>query len=296
MKINIRYIKTEDDLRLQGIEYESQQKDLCILFIHGMSGNFIENYFASVLGEELAKENIGFMYAHNRGYNHINDIATSEFLEKGGYKTIRIGTTYEIFTDCLKDIEAWMRECKKLGYKKIILAGHSLGSPKVIYYFSNKKPEDILGVILLSPGDMVGLIKKPEYQPNAKELFKEARESVARGEPRKLLSKQIWDWYTLSSQTFLSLFEENGPVDNLPVNRKEATFEQLAKINVPILCIMGEYDDIAINTLEEDMEIIAAKATNSPSVTKKFIPKANHTYDGQELRLAQVINEWIKKL
>lgn len=294
MNVKFRYVRTEDDLRLMGVEYTPDKKDLCVLFVHGMSGNFIENYFASVMGEELAKENIGFLYSHNRGYNHINDIATSELQEKGGYKSVRVGAMYEIFTDCLKDIEVWMQECRKLGYKRIILAGHSLGAPKVLYYLSQIKVGDLAGVILLSPGDMVGLIKK--YQLNSEELYREARENTANGKPGQLLNSQIWDWYTLSSQTFLSLFEEKGPVDNLPVHRPDDSFDQLAKINLPILCIMGEYDDIAINSLEEDMDIIESKAKSCPKFAKKFIPKASHVYDGQELPLANAVIEWINSI
>lgn len=294
MQIKFRYVKTKDDLRLMGVEYEPKDKDTCVLFVHGMSGNFIENYFANVMGEELAKKNIGFIYGHNRGYSHLNDISTSEVIENSGFRSRRIGTVYEIFTECLIDIEAWVEECKKIGYKKIILAGHSLGASKVIYYLLQKSNDGISGVILISPGDMVGLIKK--YQPNSEDLYKEARENVEKGEPRRLLNSQIWDWYTLSSQTFLSLFEEYGPVDNLLVHRKNDHFEKLARINVPILCIMGEYDDIAINSLEEDMDILESKVKNCPEFTKKFIPKASHVYDGQELPLANAVHEWIGEL
>ena len=127
MKINIHYIKTDDDLRLQGVEYEPEIREVCVLFIHGMSCNFIENYVGKVLGEELSKNGLGFIYSHNRGYNHINDIATS-LIENGSYKTKRIGATYEIFTESLFDLDAWVKKCIELGYKKIILMGHNLGS------------------------------------------------------------------------------------------------------------------------------------------------------------------------
>ena len=294
MNIKIRHIKTEDDLRLQGVEYEPEKKDICVLLVHGMSGNFIENYFASVLGEELAKEQIGFIYGHNRGYSHVNDINTSELIEKGGYKSRRIGAMYEIFTDCLLDIEGWMKKCRELGYKRIILAGHSLGVPKVIHYLNDRNTDNLVGILLLSPCDMVGVFKK--YHLNFEDLYKEARENVANREPRKLLNTQIWDWYTLSSQTFLSLFEEKSPVDNLPVHRPDDPFEKLAKIDLPILCIMGEYDDVGINNLEEDMNLISLKATNCPAFTKKFIPKASHVYDVQELQLATEIRGWINNL
>lgn len=290
MKIDIRYIWTSDDLRLQGIHYSPETRKTCILMVHAMSGNFIENYFANSLGNKLAGNGFGFIYGHNRGYNHINDI-----LKKDG-KTVRIGTMYERFEECIYDIDAWLGEVRKLGYTKIILLGHSLGCNKTIHYFSKKKPGDVVGVIWASPPDMVGLFEKPEYQPNHKELLEEAKNNIKEGNPRKLVSGMIWDLYHLSSQTYVDLSEQGGHVDNLPVLRNPDSFPELASIDVPILGIMGEYDDIAIRTLEEDLDLIASKATNCPDFSRQFIKGANHTYDGQEEQFAEVVVNWVKNL
>ena len=97
-QINILYVWTEDNLRLQGIHYDSNSRNKCVLFIHGMSGNFIENYFAHILGETLSNCNIDFIYSHNRGYNHINDILKKE--RDGSNKNIRIGAHYDRFKWC----------------------------------------------------------------------------------------------------------------------------------------------------------------------------------------------------
>jgi len=284
------YIWTKDGLRLQGIHYEPPKSGLCVLVVHGMSGNIIENYFADVLGKRLSKAGVGCIYGHNRGYNHINDI-----LKKNG-KTIRLGTTYERFNECLYDIDAWFSVIKKLGYEKVVLLGHSLGCNKVIRYFSKKNPKGVVGVVLASPPDMVGLFEKPEYQPSHKELLKEAKKNVKEGNPRKLVSGVIWDWYRLSSQTYLDLSERGGSVDNLPVLQDPDKFLELAQINVPILGIMGEEDDIAIRSLREDLDLIKAKAVNCPLFTKRFIKGGNHTYGGCENDFSQTVLSWVKGL
>lgn len=293
-QIEILHIWTKDNLRLQGIYYKPETTNICVLFIHGMSGNFIENYFAHILGKYLAENNVAFIYSHNRGYNHINDIATKEIVENGGYKTVRIGAMYERFLESEYDIEGWVNECKKNGYKQIILLGHSLGCNKTIHFYYKQKPSSVVGIILASPPDMVGLAELPRYQVNYRQLLTEAKKNIKENQPRKTLSKQIWGWYELSSQTFLDLFEENGPADNLPVLRNPDSFSELASVSVPILGIMGESDDIEIRTLKEDLDLIATKAVNCPSFAKKFIPAANHTYDKQEKSFANTILEWIK--
>jgi len=286
---------TQDNLRLQGIYYDTVTKKTCVLFIHGMSGNFIENYFGNALGEFLQQNSYGFIYAHNRGYNHINDIAIGEIDNKNTFKTKRVGAVYERFEECLFDIDAWVKEVLSLGYKKIILAGHSLGCNKVIHYLHASKPNNsISGVILLSPPDMVANGKESGKSKVYDRQIKEAKKNLEEGFPRRLLSDPLWDWYTISSQTFLDMFEDGCSADNLPIMRNPKSFPELESIGVPILSVMGEYDDIVVRTLEADMDLLESKATNSPSFDKVFLRGASHTYDNREKELAGVILQWLR--
>lgn len=292
---NIEHLWTEDSLRLMGIHY--QGADTCVVEVHGMSGNFIENYYAHVLGEKLTKAGFGFIYGHNRGYCHMNGIPTKPIRsDNNGYNSTRLGAMYELFEDCPKDISAWIVKAKELGYKKIILLGHSLGCNKVVYYLHNYTDPDITGVILASPPDMMGLAELEKYQPNHTELLKEARELVASGKPRHLLSGDLWGGeYILSAQTYLSLFEQGGLADNLPVNRNPEVFDQLATIEQPILGLMGEYDDIEIRSLHEDMALIKSKATSCSDFDIKFVSGANHDYQNREVEFANTILDWLNK-
>ena len=266
--MDLIFTTTSDDLKLPGIYYPTDSKDVCILFIHGMSGFFLENYFGHVFGRLAQDYNFGYIYTHNRGYAHINDIRTSEKKQDGGFKSRRGGAVYERFEGCVPDIDAWLEKGRELGYKKFVVIGHSL----------------------------VGLVKKMEYQPNYLDLLQEARKNVSEGNPEKLLSGKVWDWYVLSSQTFLDLFEEGGPADVLPVFDNPEHFIELEAVDVPIFCIMGEHDDIAIRTLEEDMALLKTKATNAKSFDTFLLPGANHGYEGKETEFAQKIIEWVKTL
>lgn len=292
---SIEYLWTQDNLRLMGAHY--QGADTCVLEVHGMSGNFIENYYAHVLGEKLARAGFGFIYGHNRGYCHMNDISTKpERSDTNGFNAARLGAMYELFEDCPKDISAWITKAKELGYKKIILLGHSLGCNKVIYYVHNYADSDIVGIILASPPDMVGLVELEKYQPNHTQLLKEARALIADGKPRQLLSGDLWGGeYILSAQTYVSLFEEGGPADNLPVNRNPEVFDQLATIKQPILGTMGEHDDIEIRNLHEDIGLIKSKATGCEDFEVRFISGANHDYQNREDEFADAVVDWLNK-
>ncbi|HEY5667850.1 MAG TPA: alpha/beta hydrolase [Candidatus Saccharimonadales bacterium] len=292
--MTFEYTWTEDDLRLMGVHYSG--KDTCILMVHGMAGNIIENYFAQVLGDTLSAAGYGFVYGHNRGYSLMNDIVTKPARTKdNGWKLTRTGVAYELFEDSPKDIAAWITKVKDLGYKKIILLGHSLGCNKVIHYLHTQQGPDIVGVVLASPPDMVGLVEREGYQPNYRELTAEAQKLVADGKPRELLSGKLWDWCYISAQTYLSIFLPSSAADNLPVLHNPKVFTQLATLQQPILGIMGEHDDIAIRDLHEDIELIKSRAIACPQFDIAFIEGADHCYENREDAFASTILDWVRK-
>jgi pimeloyl-ACP methyl ester carboxylesterase len=261
-----------------------------------MSGTILCDYFNDVLGRTLSQNGIGFLFGHNRGHDLVNNTITNSTDANGQYVSKRIGMTYERFCECLIDIDAWIDEASKLGYKSIVLMGHSLGCPKVVYYFSKKKPHIVTAVILASPADMIGLLKK--YDSHHEALLAEAKKHMASGQPEKLLSHKIWNTEELSAQTFLDLFEENGPADVLPLLRNPSIFPELQSINVPMLVLYGtaESPTMSIRTLEEDLALMQNKATSCPSFTQKLIPGATHYYDRYEQEFANVVYDWLRSL
>lgn len=195
--MNIEFINnayTTDGLRLPIVHFESSNKDICVIFIHGMCQTILDNYFAVVCGKTLANNNIGFLYEHNRGHSIENDI----LMKDGSYK--RYGCMYEIFEDCIIDIDLAIQKAKDLGYKRFILMGHSYGCNKLIYYYYKKNP-DILGVILASAPDMVGL--QLYRQSDYNELIKEAKENIDKGNKDRLLSNLVEDYMYMSSRHIL---------------------------------------------------------------------------------------------
>jgi pimeloyl-ACP methyl ester carboxylesterase len=290
--MNMEYVWTEDDLRLMGVHFVG--KDTCVLSIHGMGGNIIENKFGVMLGEELSANGYGYIFAHNRGHSRINDIAKKPTNQDNGFNYQTIGSTYELFTDSPKDITPWLEKCRELGYKKIILFGHSLGCNKIVYYLSQNDPDDVVGVILASPPDLVGMVETNNYQPDHTKLLQEAEDLVSLGKPDDLVSGRLWDWEDKSAANYLSLFSGNNEADNLPVHHNPDKWQQLALVSKQILAIMGEFDDIKIRDLHENMELIKSKAVSCPDYQIEFIAGANHNYENREAELSQTIIKWLE--
>lgn len=284
MHSNIQFIYdfTEDELRLQGTLYDVNEKDLCVILVHGMCGTIIDNFFATKWGEKLASNNIGFLYGHNRGHSIENDI----IMKDGSFK--RYGCMYEIFEDCIYDIDLWIKKAKELGYKKIILAGHSFGCNKVIYYCYKRNPE-IEGIIFASAPDMHGfnVIRDKEYS----KFIKKAKKNVDSGYPTELLNEMIDGYMYMSSGTYYNWFKEGSNVDNLPLLRNPERFMQLESISVPILAFAGgEEEDLYLM-----MDRIRQKAINCSNFTYRIINGSNHTYRNFETETADLIVEWVKQ-
>ena len=273
---------TRDELRLPMIHFESNKKDICIICIHGMCGTIIDNYFATVWGKLLAKNDIGFIYEHNRGHSIENDIV----MKDGSFK--RCGCMYEIFEDCIYDIDLAIQTAKEKGYKRIILLGHSLGCNKVIYYYYKKHP-NILGIILASAPDMIGshLLIEPDYE----ELLKEAKENIEKNQPTKLLHKMIEDYMYMSSQTYYNWFHKNSNLNNLPIISNPKNWEPLETIDVPILTFSGSKDE----DYYLHLDLLKEKATNCKNFEYQIIENTGHTYQEKELETGNLILNWINK-
>lgn len=284
--MNIEFISNEytaDDLKLPMVHFESSKKDICVLVIHGMCGSIIDNYFATVWGKHLSENNIGLIYEHNRGHSIENDLVKKD----GSF--IRCGCMYEIFEDSIYDIDLAIAVAKKKGYKRIILLGHSYGCNKVIYYYYNKHP-NIIGMILASAPDMVGIHKS--NQENYNELLIEAKKNINNGNEDKLLSEKIEDYIYMSSKTYYNWYKKGSELDNLPIIANPTEWTQFSSINTPILTFSGENEE----EYYKELDLLKKKATNCPNFSYRIIKGTGHTYRGKELEISNLILNWINKL
>lgn len=280
---NIEFISdryTEDGLKLPMVHFSNSKKDICVICIHGMCGTIIDNYFATIWGNILSDNNIGFIYEHNRGHSIENDIV----MKDGSTK--RCGCMYEIFEDCTYYIDLAINTAKSFGYKRIILLGHSYGCNKVIYYYYKKNPA-ILGMILASAPDMIG--SHISEQTDFKELLQEAKENLDNKNPTKLLHKMIENYMYMSSQTYYNWYNDNTNLNNLPIISNPDCWEQFSKIDVPILTFSGSNEkDFYLH-----LDLMKSKATSCNNFKYEIINNSGHTYKKKEIEIGNLIFNWI---
>ena len=201
-------VNTGDKLRLTGLLFEPDKKsEIGILHLPGRAGNFYSNGFLDAMIESYTKAGFGFLSVNLRGHDHIADFRVGDTEQ-----IIRIGSAFDIFEDCVIDIEAWLEFFRARGYKKIILQGHSQGGSRAVYFLDRKKPADVAALILASPADAAGLLKKYSKENFEKDLV-QARAMAAEGRGGELLPRKIRDFYYAGAKSFVSEFSENAPAN-----------------------------------------------------------------------------------
>ena len=266
---------------LYGCLYGENFRDTCVIITNGNCGNIFDNKFLRDMGEQLEREGISFIYAHNSGAFHRMDSPSSS----GKI----LGNTYELFDDCIQDLQAFVDYAKSSGFKKIVLGGHSYGTNKVVYYLSENQEEDIDSYILLSPTDTTVL--KDHERVSAEKLMPIALKMKEEGKLDELIPIPFDDWNLYTARAFLD-FIENPHSKNLPIY-SNGDFKQLKKIRQRGLFVMGEKDGFAFNDTAKHLQIIKENAKNKDSAYK-VVEGCGHVFRGGEAELAQIVLDFVK--
>jgi pimeloyl-ACP methyl ester carboxylesterase len=289
MKTSLQRIHTSDGVELVGLLYEPEAStEEILVHVHGMGGNFYENKFLDYIAATLTKSGVACLFFNNRGCETIKDLTT---YDKGKRSLRRVGNAYERFEDCLLDIEASVQAVIKNGYTSIHLCGHSLGTSKVAYYAAQSKEKNLRSLLLLSPSDMHGLVRKKLER--FKEDVAETKALIAAGNGDQFLTKKVWDEYFISANSYQNLFIDSA---DAIFNFLDPTvgFHTLENIALPLFAVMGKKDDALVIPIEQTMEYIKIHAKSSPKVKTTILGDADHGFISSEQALADAILLWIE--
>jgi pimeloyl-ACP methyl ester carboxylesterase len=304
-------VLTSDGLELQGILSPPQggPADTSVLHVHGLAGNFYENRFVDDVADAVTSCGMNFLTVNNRGHDYISDFIVEE--ADGTTGSVQIGGIYEIFEDCVKDIDAWVGFLRSRGAKRIILQGHSHGALKVTYYLyreggSDKAggpgtaagpneagASDVAGIVLLSPSDDFGC-QRQRVGEAFDEAIGVAGEMVGRGAARDPLPPGYFH-YPVSAQTFLDIFTNDSALGMFNLSETDRkNFAELESIKVPVLAIVGSVDEAFTGSPDGYLDSLKARLKNTPAFEGHVIEGAPHNYQGFDARVAGHIGRWLE--
>lgn len=268
---------------LCGCWYGENYRDVCVIITNGTCGNIFENKFLRDVGELLEKNGESFIYAHNSGAFHRIDMQT-----KNGQP---LGNTYDLFDNCLDDLQAYINFVKEQGYKHIILGGHSYGANKVIYYLSKNQDEKIDKYILISPTDTLNL--KESEQLSVDKLMPIALKYEKENKLDELLPFAFDNYNLYTARAFLD-FVNNLNAKNLPIYSKNGNFNQLKQINQVGLFVMGQNDGYAFGNTLKHLQTINENSKNKNNVIE-VIENCGHTFKNKSQDLSMAILKFIRE-
>lgn len=270
-------IVTRTGTVLNGVLFPAPGADTVVIAITGVHGNFYSNPFYVNIGQTLSASGIDFVYAQTRDAFGEVDIVNAKTS-----KQEKIGSFNEDFAKADDDVAAYIDFAERRGYKRIILAGHSLGANKIIYYLSRNTDSGVEKFILLSPANIKHLTSV--VTAGERQLV---RDYVKSGKGQVLLPFPLLGWLPCVADTAYQWLY-SGTLDNVHVEA-DGDFSQVENITHEGALLIGTYDRF---TYGDPAAFLSNINDHMPTAARNqlvFIERTGHTYQGKEQELADTI-------
>ncbi len=306
MLCELNQIKTKDGLRLEGLVFGSvsspqvnrHKNKVIALWLSGLTGRFSSSpERIHAVAVELAKKNISFAIFNHRGFGNINSLNVESKKGKGNRKKSNykyFGMSFEKFEDSVLDIEAMIRFCRKRGYKKIFLFGHSTGANKSAYYILKKHGRGLAGIGLLGPMSDIPGIKK-DLGRKYKTVLETAEKMVKRGKGNELLPMTMTNDKFYSAARFLSIAREGMNEDTFPYYDSKRKFRWAKNVCLPVLVLIGSKEQHADRPVPEILEAFRRQIP-AKYFSGKIIKGADHSFKNREKELGHEMARWISSV
>jgi dienelactone hydrolase len=193
----------------------------------------------------------------------------------------------------LEDIDAVVRWLAEQGYRRIVLAGHSLGSVGVTVYTATRKHPNVVANVHYAPtADTPLWVRKGLGDARYDELVARARAAVAAGHgERDLIEAHFRDYLADDFHRPVRVPKRAGPwlswwgPDALSVNSRF-----IGEVETPILLLCGSEDQY--NTRER-LNLLQALAVKSPDCRQVWYDDCDHGFTGFEEQTAEDVLRWL---
>lgn len=279
-----------DGVMLDGILNKCENNtDEILIQIHGMTSNCFKNR-EKTIANKVANLNIDTMCFNNRGSEIL------KYCKRENGEKILQGTAYENVEDSFYDIVGSIQYVISLGYKKIYLQGHSLGSTKIVYTYNKMLEENsqyiqyIKAIILLSLidiPDMLNTFAPKEYieLANIKEKANKLEELMPTGS----------SIHPFSVKTYLKYIKYYENINFAQYNNDNYNYKELNNIKVPLFMRWGNNKELIKQDASTLIDILRNKLNNE-FLDINYIDSANHSYNGYENILAEDIYKFLSEV
>ncbi len=278
--MEILRITTPRGLELKGAIYGNSNMDTVVIMLTGICSNVFQNDILDATGKLLNQNNIACIIAHTM--DSFSCIAYSDFSTK---KQRFTGVIFDEFNSIYEDVEAYVKFAKAKGYKNIILAGHSLGSNKLIHYLGNTSDDFVDYFIVSSPIDLAywwSIIPQKDY------YLETAQKYVNDGRGDDIMPFLFGGFSPMSANTVLGFYNAEN-LKNCPVLSKDGERNSLYSIKPNGSFIIGSKDSVVGDDAGEFMMKINSCCKHPEENQVIVIQDASHIFYGKHEDYAQTI-------
>ena len=273
METSLCTIRSGDGTALDGVLYARgggsgpTERPPVVNFVHGRSMNFYTGLprFAAA-GLVGAGYDVAAMNRRSAGVAGIRDSFQG------------VGDAWTLWAEHRMDVEAAVRHLRGLGYRRIVIVGHSQGGLLAADHAA--RDPSLAGLILAAPAPMTGL---PIILPDGprEEALARARAMVAEGRGRELLPLPAFPWFMSAA----------AAVDPFTPGLVVPLADLAERYHGPLLVFCGD--------AEQDPRMVSAARTayeRSPSQAKRLeiLEGCGHFYVGYEERVTALLREWLE--
>ena len=277
-------VETKRGVLLDGVLFSNVKSDTVLIAITGIHGNFYSNPFYYNIADTLNASGIDFIYAQT--CDALGEIPTRNV--KTG-KDELIGSWNEDFSYTDEDIEAYLNFAEDKGYEHIILAGHSIGANKVIYYLSRHHDPRVEHFIFLSPANVSYLTENVTDREKGIIL-----DYMKNGKEDDVLPFYLFGWIRCTAKTAYGWVFDNI-LDNVHVEDNR-DFSQVSKITHSGAMLIGTYDGFTYGDPANFLKTINSHMKTENENKLVFIEMTGHTYEQKEDEVAceicKLILDW----
>ncbi len=284
--MEILKVTTQRGLELKGAIFGDETNDTVLIMLTGICSNVFQNELLYTTGKLLSKNGITCIVAH--AHDSFSCFAYTDF-SIGKQK--HAGTFNDDFNMVYEDVESYVKYAKeKMGFKNIILAGHSLGSNKIIHYLGNT-PDDFVDYFIVS--SPVDIMHWWNVMPNIDNCFAIAKSWVEEGRGDDILPFMFGGFSPMTANTVLGFYNAQN-LKNCPVLSGEGETNSLYNIKPNGSFIIGSKDSVTGDSPKGFMETLNSWTKDPKHNQVIEVENASHIFFGKHDEYAKTILDCIQ--
>ncbi len=278
-------VRTKRGLELRGAMFGNESNDTVLIMLTGICSNIFQNDLLYSTGKLLSQNGVSVIIAHAH-----DSFSCFAYTDYSIGKQRHAGVFNDDFDMVYEDVESYVLWAKEHGFENIILAGHSLGSNKIINYLGTT-PDDFIDYFIVScPIDIMHWWK---VMPNIENCFATAKQWVEEGRGNDILPFMFGGFSPMTAKSVLGFYNADN-LKNCPVISKQGETQSLYNIRPNGTFIIGSKDSVTGKNPKAFMEQLNLW-TKSPERNQVIeVEGASHIFYGMHEVYAKVVLDCIK--